>query len=129
MSTTATTIPSPDSQSSPHHAERPWGSWEVLDIGHGYKVKRITVQPYARLSLQTHAHRAEHWLVVAGVATCTVGVQVFSAEAGAHVFVPRGSSHRMANDQPEALKIVEVQIGSYTGEDDIVRLHDGYGRD
>ena len=128
MSTTATTVPNPGSDASPHHAERPWGSWEVLDTDLGYKVKRITVQPYSRLSLQTHAHRAEHWLIVAGVATCTVGGEVLRAEAGTHVFVPRGSSHRIANDQPDALIIVEVQMGSYTGEDDIVRLHDDYGR-
>ena len=100
----------------------------MLDVGHGYKVKRITVQPFSRLSLQAHVHRAEHWLVVAGTATCTVGGQVLRAEAGSHVFVPRGSSHRMANDQPDALIIVEVQMGAYTGEDDIVRLHDDYGR-
>ncbi len=129
MSATATAVPIPGSASASDHADRPWGSWEVLDTGHGFKVKRITVQPHSRLSLQTHAHRAEHWLVVAGVATCTVGGRVLRAEAGAHVFVPRGSSHRMANDQSEPLIIVEVQLGSYTGEDDIVRLHDDYGRD
>jgi mannose-6-phosphate isomerase len=128
MRTTATTVPGAGSDSSPHHAECPWGSWEVLDVGHGYKVKRITIQPYSRLSLQSHAHRAEHWLVVLGVATCTIGGQVLRAEAGAHVFVPRGSSHRIANDLPDPPIIVEVQTGSYTGEDDIVRLHDDYGR-
>jgi mannose-6-phosphate isomerase len=129
MITTATAVPSPSSEPTSDHAQRPWGSWEVLDVGQGYKVKRITVQPYSRLSLQTHAHRAEHWLVVVGVATCTVGGKVLYAEAGSHVFVPRGSSHRIANDQTDALIIVEVQMGAYTGEDDIVRLHDDYGRD
>jgi mannose-6-phosphate isomerase len=121
----ATVISSTEAQ----YAERPWGSWEVLDAGPGYKVKRITVRPHSRLSLQTHVFRAEHWLVVAGVATCTVGEQQLRAEAGTHVFVPRGSVHRIANDQPEALLMVEVQVGSYTGEDDIVRLQDDYGRD
>ncbi len=121
----ATTI----STVEPQQARRPWGSWEVLDTGPGYKVKRLTVQPHSRLSLQTHVHRAEHWLVVAGLATCTVGGRQLQAEAGTHVFVPRGSAHRIANDQPEALIIVEVQVGSYTGEDDIVRLQDDYGRD
>jgi mannose-6-phosphate isomerase len=124
MSATPTVIRTPD----PQHAERPWGSWEVLDVGQGFKVKRITVAPYSRLSLQTHVHRAEHWLVVVGVATCTVGEEQMTAAAGTHVFVPRGSIHRIANDQPDTLIIVEVQVGSYTGEDDIVRLHDDYGR-
>jgi mannose-6-phosphate isomerase-like protein (cupin superfamily) len=110
------------------HAERPWGSWEVLDLGPGYKVKRITVAPDSRLSLQTHAHRAEHWLVVVGVATCTVGTDRTLVGPGRHVFVPRGTVHRIANDGPDELIIVEVQVGAYTGEDDIVRLQDDYGR-
>lgn len=107
---------------------RPWGSWEVLDVGPGYKIKRITVEPHSRLSLQTHVHRAEHWLVVVGLATCTVGENRVQARAGTHIFVPRGSVHRLANDQAEALIIIEAQVGRYTGEDDIVRLQDDYGR-
>lgn len=110
------------------HEQRPWGSWEVLDTGPGYKVKRLTVDPYSRLSLQTHLHRAEHWLVVVGVATCTVGESRTRAGAGTHVFVPLGSVHRIANEQSNTLVIVEVQTGHYTGEDDIVRLQDDYGR-
>jgi len=107
---------------------RPWGSWEVLDAGLGYKVKRISVRPHARLSLQTHAHRSEHWMVVSGVATCTVGDQEVVLRAGERVHVPLGERHRIANRQEEALIVIEVQFGSYLGEDDIVRLEDDYGR-
>lgn len=120
----ATEIPVP----AVDHAECPWGSWEVLDMGRGYKVKRITVAPYSRLSLQTHAQRSEHWLVVVGFATCTVGESQERVAPGEHVYVPRGSAHRIANDQADGLILVEVQVGPYTGEDDIVRLQDDYGR-
>lgn len=109
-------------------AARPWGSWEVLDVGQNYKIKRITVRPHARLSLQTHHYRSEHWLVVVGVATCTVGTDQSLVEPGQHLYVPRGVVHRIANDGADDLIIVEIQVGSYTGEDDIVRLQDDYGR-
>ena len=120
--TTETQAPATD------YAERPWGSWEVLDVSPGYKVKRITVAPRSRLSLQTHVHRSEHWLVVAGVATCTVGDEQELVGPGEHAFVPRGVIHRIANESADELIIVEVQVGDYTGEDDIVRLQDDYGR-
>jgi mannose-6-phosphate isomerase-like protein (cupin superfamily) len=107
---------------------RPWGSWEVLDEGHGYKVKRLSVDGHSRLSLQTHAHRSEYWLVVSGTATCTVGRRQVVLEVGDHLYVPRGTRHRIANDAPDGLVLVEVQLGSYLGEDDIVRLEDDYGR-
>jgi mannose-6-phosphate isomerase len=107
---------------------RPWGEWEVLDIGRGYKVKRLTVSPHSRLSLQSHVYRAEHWFVVSGTATCTVGVQELTVGPGGHVFVPRGTVHRITNDGSSDLLIVEVQLGVYTGEDDIVRLADDHGR-
>lgn len=108
--------------------ERPWGTWYVLDTGSGYKVKRIEVQPGHRLSYQTHEHRSEHWLVVAGIATCVVdGAQVVVGP-GAHVDVGRGVAHRIGNDGPEVLTIIEIQLGAYTGEDDIVRLEDDYQR-
>ena len=109
-------------------ATRPWGSWEVLDVGNGYKVKRITVAPRSRLSLQTHSHRAEHWLVVSGVATCVLGDVQERLAPGEHFFVPRGAVHRIANHEGDELIVLEVQVGSYTGEDDIVRLQDDYGR-
>lgn len=107
---------------------RPWGAWEVLDKGTGFKVKRLTVLPYQRLSYQTHAHRAEHWVVVAGKATCVLDGETTYAGPGDCVDVPVGAAHRIVNEQGEVLKIIEVQRGDYTGEDDIVRLDDDYGR-
>ena len=107
---------------------RPWGSWHVLDVGAGYKVKRITVSPHSRLSLQTHMHRSEHWVVVTGVATCTVAERNVLLRPGGRVDVPRGVPHRIANEQEDELILVELQLGAYTGEDDIVRLADDYGR-
>ncbi len=107
---------------------RPWGSWEVLDQGPDYKVKRITVQGHSRLSLQTHAHRAEYWMIVAGVATCTVGDSEVDLRAGESAHVPLGARHRIGNHENEDLILIEVQVGAYLGEDDIVRLEDDYGR-
>jgi mannose-6-phosphate isomerase len=112
----------------PTYAERPWGSWRVLDEGPGYKVKRIEVNPGQRLSYQTHAQRCEHWLVVAGVATCVIDGSVVVARPGEHVDVATGSAHRICNDGDELLVIIETQRGTYTGEDDIVRLEDDYRR-
>jgi mannose-6-phosphate isomerase-like protein (cupin superfamily) len=109
-------------------AERPWGSWHVLDEGDGYKVKRIVVHPHCRLSYQTHAHRSEHWFVVTGKATCTLDGHVRIAGPGEYVDVEVGQAHRIANEQDEVLIVVEVQQGAYTGEDDICRLEDDYGR-
>ena len=108
--------------------ERPWGSWHVLDENDGFKVKRIHVLPHRRLSYQTHEHRSEHWVVVRGTATCILEDAELVVRPGEHVDVPRGAKHRIANAHDEELVIVEVQLGSYTGEDDIVRLQDDYGR-
>ncbi|MGZ4626637.1 MAG: phosphomannose isomerase type II C-terminal cupin domain [Kineosporiaceae bacterium] len=107
---------------------RPWGSWQVLDAGEGYKVKRIDVNPGQRLSYQTHTHRSEHWVVVSGVATCLVDGETRVAHPGQSVDVPMGAAHRITNVHDELLVIIEVQRGAYTGEDDIVRLEDDYGR-
>jgi mannose-6-phosphate isomerase-like protein (cupin superfamily) len=107
---------------------RPWGSWEILDEAPGYKVKRITVLPHARLSYQTHAHRSEHWVVVSGKATCVLEGDLSYAGPGDCVDVPIGAAHRIVNEQDEMLVLIEVQRGEYTGEDDIVRLEDDYGR-
>jgi mannose-6-phosphate isomerase len=107
---------------------RPWGSWEVLDEGPRHKVKRLTVRAHARLSLQTHAHRSEHWVVVSGVATCTVGRRQVLLRPGQCLRVPLGAPHRIANQESDDLIVIEVQLGSYLGEDDIVRLEDDYGR-
>jgi mannose-6-phosphate isomerase len=109
--------------------QRPWGSWHVLDEGRGYKVKRIEVRPGERLSYQTHARRSEHWTVVQGTATCTLDGETFEVEVGGSADVAIGTAHRIANLHDEDLVLIEVQRGDYTGEDDIVRLDDDYGRD
>jgi len=109
-------------------AERPWGSWHVLEEADGYKVKRIVVEPHSRLSYQTHQHRSEHWVVVSGKATCVIDGRIVVAGPGDCVEVPIGAAHRLANDEDETLVVVEVQRGQYTGEDDILRLEDDYGR-
>lgn len=109
--------------------QRPWGAWHVLDEGPGYKVKRIEVRPGQRLSYQTHEHRSEHWTVVTGTATCVLDGRELELEAGQSVNVAIGMAHRIANLHSEDLVVIEVQRGDYTGEDDIVRLDDDYGRD
>ena len=108
--------------------ERPWGSWHVIDVNDGYKIKRIHVNPGGRLSYQTHDHRSEHWVVIFGVATCTIDDVTTTAGPGESVDVPQGAKHRLANEGAQELVIVEVQHGSYTGEDDITRIEDDYGR-
>ncbi|GAB6985393.1 phosphomannose isomerase type II C-terminal cupin domain [Nocardioides pyridinolyticus] len=107
---------------------RPWGSWHVLDESDGYKVKRIEVRAGQRLSYQTHEHRSELWAVVSGTATCVVEGQTLLARTGESVEVPIGVAHRIANLHGEDLVIIEIQRGAYTGEDDILRLEDDYGR-
>jgi mannose-6-phosphate isomerase len=107
---------------------RPWGSWHVLDEGEGYKVKRIHVTPGCRLSYQMHDHRSEHWVILHGVARCTIDGEDILAYAGHTVDVPLNAKHRLANAGDEELVIIEVQRGAYTGEDDITRFEDDYGR-
>jgi mannose-6-phosphate isomerase-like protein (cupin superfamily) len=108
--------------------DRPWGSWHVLDEGAGFKVKRIEVRPGQRLSYQTHEHRAEHWVVVAGTATCVIDGDEVVVGTNQTVYIEIGQAHRITNQHDDDLVIVEVQTGTYTGEDDIVRLEDDYGR-
>ena len=108
--------------------ERPWGSWHILDTGDGFQVKRLVVKPGARLSLQSHRHRAEHWTVVTGIAECTINDVVKTISVGESVEIAVGAKHRLANPGTEILVIIEVQLGSYTGEDDIIRHEDDYGR-
>jgi mannose-6-phosphate isomerase len=110
------------------HEERPWGSWQVIDVSVGYKIKRIRVEPGCRLSYQTHQHRSEHWVVISGIATCTIDDVDCVVGPGGSVDVGIGARHRLANLSCEPLVVVEVQRGSYTGEDDIERLEDDYGR-
>lgn len=107
---------------------RPWGTWMVLDEGEGFKVKRITVNPQQRLSYQTHEFRAEHWAVVTGTATCVVDGEVVLIGPGESIDISIGQAHRITNMHDEVLVLIEVQMGSYTGEDDICRLEDDYGR-
>jgi mannose-6-phosphate isomerase len=107
---------------------RPWGAWYSLDRGDGYQVKRIVVNPGQRLSYQTHARRAEQWVVVSGIATCTVDGETVEVKAGGRVEVGVGVPHRIANLHDDELVVIEVQLGDYLGEDDICRLDDDYGR-
>ncbi len=107
---------------------RPWGWYDSVDEGERFKVKRIQVKPGASLSLQMHHHRAEHWIVVRGVAEITNGDQVMILRENQSTYIPQGQTHRLANPGTEPLEIIEVQSGSYLGEDDIVRFEDNYGR-
>jgi len=107
---------------------RPWGYYQGVDFGARYQVKRIVVKPGARLSLQKHFHRAEHWVVVKGTAEVTLGSDVKTVHENESVYIPIGSVHRLANPGKIPLELIEVQVGSYLGEDDIQRLDDTYGR-
>jgi mannose-6-phosphate isomerase len=107
---------------------RPWGQFEVLSDHTSHKVKRLTVEPGHRLSYQRHAHRSEHWFVVAGEGIVTIEGDPQRVVAGTAIDVPVGSAHRIENAGSETLVFIEVQHGSYFGEDDIERLDDDYGR-
>jgi len=107
---------------------RPWGWYDSVDEGERFKVKRIQVKPGANLSLQMHHHRAEHWIVVKGTAEITNGDQVIMLTENQSTYIPQGQTHRLANPGKTPLEIIEVQSGSYLGEDDIVRFEDAYGR-
>ena len=107
---------------------RPWGSYDSVDVGDGFQVKRIKVKPGARLSLQSHARRAEHWIVVRGTARVTRDNDVFELFANQSAYIPIGARHRLENPGAETLELIEVQSGDYLGEDDIVRYDDAYGR-
>jgi len=107
---------------------RPWGSFYVLDEKPGFKVKRIAVNEGGRLSLQSHKHRSEHWTVVNGTATITVGTKVVAMTRGQSIDIPLGEKHRLENLHSGEVEIVEVQFGDYLGEDDIVRYEDAYSR-
>ena len=107
---------------------RPWGWYDSIDSGERFQVKRIMVKPGASLSLQMHHHRAEHWIVVSGTAEVTNGDQVILLTENQSTYIPLGTTHRLANPGKVPLEIIEVQSGSYLGEDDIVRFEDTYGR-
>ena len=108
---------------------RPWGSYDSIDNGQRFQVKRLTIKPGAQLSLQLHHHRAEHWIVVSGTARITCGEKVFLLEENQSTYIPIGERHRIENPGRIPLHIIEVQSGSYLGEDDIVRFEDRYGRE
>lgn len=107
---------------------RPWGKYDSIDSGHRYQVKCITVKPGEKLSVQMHHHRAEHWIVVSGTAKVTVDDKVRLVSENESVYVPLGSTHCLENPGKVDLELIEVQVGSYLGEDDIVRFEDRYGR-
>ncbi len=107
---------------------RPWGSYQGIDAGDGYQVKHIMVKPGGRLSLQSHRKRAEHWVVVQGTAKVTCDDKVFLLHENQSTFIPLGAKHRLENPGKQPLRLIEVQSGSYLGEDDIVRYDDAYGR-
>lgn len=121
-----------DSDRSEHHlhrkVHRPWGSYDSIDAGPRFQVKRIVVKPGASLSLQMHHHRAEHWIVVSGTAEVTVGSKVIILTENQSTYIPLGEVHRLRNPGKVELEIIEVQSGAYLGEDDIVRFEDTYGR-
>ena len=108
---------------------RPWGFYEVIDNASQFQVKRISVKPGACLSLQMHRHRAEHWIIVKGTAEVTCGDKQFTLHESQSTYIPVGERHRLKNIGIDHLIVVEVQTGSYLGEDDIIRFEDNYGRD
>jgi len=117
-----------NSKTSPKFNSRPWGTFTVLDEGKDFKVKRIEVLPGKRLSYQKHSQRAEHWVVVRGTAKVTLDGSEFMISAGQAIDIEIGMAHRVENPGKDTLLFVEVQRGSYLGEDDIVRLQDDFGR-
>jgi mannose-1-phosphate guanylyltransferase / mannose-6-phosphate isomerase len=108
---------------------RPWGYYDSLDTGERFQVKCIVVNPRARLSLQKHFHRAEHWVVVRGAAEVTIDDKIMKLFENESVYIPIGATHRLANPGKIPLQVIEVQSGSYLGEDDIVRFEDDYHRE
>jgi mannose-1-phosphate guanylyltransferase/mannose-6-phosphate isomerase len=116
-------------ESSEHvTSHRPWGSYTILDEGHRYKIKKIAVAPGQRLSLQMHYHRSEHWVVVKGTAKVTVGEKELVIHENESVYIPKSETHRLENPGKVPLELIEVQVGEYVGEDDIVRFQDDYSR-
>ena len=113
---------------APTHEKRPWGAFWSLDRGAAHQVKRIRVDPRGQLSLQYHHHRTERWVVITGTATITVDEAVMKVHPGGVVIIPKGAVHRLENLTTSPVEIIEVQMGEYLGEDDIVRLEDAYDR-
>lgn len=119
----------PDPRDVPGNVdERPWGRGILLEVGPGYKVKRLEVTPGHRLSLQKHRHRCENWVVAAGTATVTIGERTSTLRPQQHTFIPLDTLHRLANAGPDLLVVIEVQHGIHLSEDDIIRVADDYRR-
>jgi len=121
-------MPQDGADTSPQFDRRPWGTFTVIDEGENFKVKRIEVLPGKRLSYQKHSQRAEHWVVVQGTANVTLDDREITVSAGEAIDIATGSAHRVENPGTDTLVFIEVQRGSYLGEDDIVRLQDDFGR-
>jgi mannose-1-phosphate guanylyltransferase / mannose-6-phosphate isomerase len=121
-------IKRPDLTEFHRTVHRPWGTYTVLEESANFKIKRIVVNPGAKLSMQMHKHRSEHWVVVSGEATITNGDMEFTLQANQSTYIPKTHKHRLANNGAEPLAIIEVQCGDYVGEDDIIRFDDSYGR-
>jgi mannose-1-phosphate guanylyltransferase len=109
-------------------AYRPWGGYASILAGERFQVKRLFVRPGKKLSLQKHHHRAEHWIVVTGTAEVTIDGQVTMLSENESIYLPLGCTHRLANPGKIQLELIEVQTGSYLGEDDIIRIEDEFGR-
>jgi len=118
----------PTGQAGAAYQTRPWGGFQTLEEGAGYKVKRLVVEPGRRLSLQRHRFRAEHWVVISGAPRIVVGDRARRLRARETVSIPRGAWHRIENPGEVPVVIIEVQYGRYLGEDDIIRRQDDYGR-
>ena len=119
---------SPELAKNHRKVQRPWGWYDSLDLGNNHQVKRIMVKPGASISLQTHQHRAEHWVIIKGEAQITLGTEVKTYQRYDHVFIPKECLHRLQNVSKTDVELIEVQCGDYLGEDDIVRYEDVYGR-
>lgn len=115
-------------QADPRIDHRPWGRYQILEEGPGWKVKRIDVEPGERLSYQKHGQRAEHWMIVAGRARVTVEGEQRDLAPGDTVDIPANAAHRIENPGDEPMTFIEIQRGQYLGEDDIQRIEDDYGR-
>jgi len=117
-----------EEQSCHRKVYRPWGWYDSIEVGKNFQVKRLCVNPGAKLSLQMHHQRAEHWVVVSGIATAINGKNTITLTKGESIYIPIGVIHGLENNTEEVLEIIEVQSGTYLGEDDIVRFEDIYGR-
>jgi len=108
--------------------EKPWGKYEIIDQGKNYLVKKVSVNPKSKLSLQSHEHRSEHWTIVQGVAEVTINDKVFELESNKSIFIPLKSKHSLANKYDNVLVLIEVWYGDKLSEEDIIRYEDIYGR-